>query len=103
MINMLSEADQTELVLLQRKRGVLQKRAADDGAEKIAREKAVQGRGIEYGEQSCRPGCADARILPFVADVVAARARSRDAALPSLAARSRADRAAMANPARAGL
>src|SRR6185312_15226131 len=57
----------------------------------------------EDGKQESRrgPQPADARILPLAADVVAARARSRDAAIPAIAAQSRADRTAMADPARA--
>src|SRR6185312_11317137 len=45
----------------------------------------------------------DARVLPLAADVASARARSRDAAIPSVAAPSRPHRAAVAHPARVGV
>src|ERR1700730_19098225 len=70
----------------------------DSGAEKIARDAR-----FESGKRNRCPAGADARILPFAADVVAAGARSGDAAFPSLAAQPRPDRTAMANPARARL
>src|ERR1700692_4757556 len=92
MINMLNGSDQTELafVAVQTHRATFGRlRTIDHDAEEIAR-------------QNQSPAGADARLLPFAADVAAARARSRDAAFPRLAARSRPDRTAMANFARAG-
>src|SRR5450755_2880683 len=71
----------------------------DNGAGKIA-----GGFGVGFDRPACRREArADAGILPFLADVAAPRARSGDAAFPSLAARSRSDRTTMANLARAGL
>src|ERR1700746_1143166 len=57
------------------------------------------------GRERCRAlsaSSADARILALAADGAAACARSRDAAVPPLAAPARSDRAAMADPAGAG-
>src|SRR5882757_6432296 len=71
-------------------------RTIDHGAEKL-----VQKCPCQTGRQDKNPARADARILPLTADVAVARARSRDAAFPCVAARSRADRTAMADPARA--
>src|SRR5258707_3381197 len=68
----------------------------DNGAEEIVRQFRFSS-----GKQGARPARADARILRFAADVVIARPRGRDAAVPPLAAPSRADRTAVADPARA--
>ena len=68
----------------------------EDGRQEIAGWIAFERRQRRRG-----PRRADARILPLAADVAAARARSCHAAVPPVVAQSRADRTAMANPARA--
>src|ERR1700681_2290865 len=73
-------------------------RTPNHGAEDIA-----QASWRQTGTQDKNPPRADARILPFAADVAVARARGRDAAFPGLAARPRPDGAAVANFARARL
>ena len=61
-----------------------------------------RGKNPDGSTRRAGPARADAGILPLAADVAVARARGGDAAVPSLAARSRPDRAAMADSARAG-
>src|SRR5476649_2313239 len=68
--------------------------SGEHGAKKIVWER-------RFNRQDQRPARADARVLTFAADVIVARPRSGDAAFPTLATRPWADRAAMANPARA--
>src|SRR4051794_16198694 len=100
MFNMLSYIAQTDLVLVATQNFILLPindtswRTTEDGSQEIA------GR-IAWGrQQSGRDAWRTyARILPLAADVALARARSRDAAVPSLLAQSRPDRAAMAHPA----
>src|ERR1700754_5101443 len=106
MINMLNGSDQIQLMLLQCKNSrvawVAIRRSLfadhDHDAEEFFQSKQRQAEQFQGGYASR----ADAGILPLVADVVAARARSRDAAVSSLAAQSWPDRAAMANSASAG-
>src|ERR1700730_10999438 len=68
----------------------------DYDAEQIAQETVQASRRVR-GKGNKSPARADARILPFAADVAAPRPRGRDAAFPSLAAELRPDRTAMAD------
>src|ERR1700738_1893651 len=72
----------------------------DYGAEQIAQQTVQASRRVR-GKGNKSPARADARILPFAADVAAPGARGGDAAFPRLAAQLRPDRTAMADFARA--
>src|SRR4051812_12263428 len=97
---MLSETDQTELPYAATQNLMpcsqrFRRWTTDDDREEIGRRAAFQDCGSVRG-----PPAADARLLALAADVVAPRARSRDAAVPPLAAQPWPDRTAMADFAR---
>src|ERR1700741_1719116 len=86
--NMLNDSDQIQFPY-----AALQLNS-EDGAKEIPNRVERSGRSLASR--------ADARVLALAADVALARARSGDAAVPSLTARAWPDRAAMAHPSRAG-
>src|SRR5258705_6987766 len=117
---MLSVTDQIQLVMLRRKhfQHLLTRLQADGAQENIqdiiqdiivqdifiqelfedlSIEDFVEGGGIAF-DGRVRAAGSDAGFFPLAADVAASRARGRDAAVPSLAAPARPDRAAMAHP-----
>ena len=99
---MLSYPVQTDLMLVAPQNFILlESTIPDGGPTEDGRQEIAERIAFGPGGNAGSPPRADARILPLAADVAVARPRSRDAAVPSVLAQPRPDRAAMAHPARA--
>ena len=79
LLNMLNVSDQTELVVIAVQKNRTPRHILEYGRTGYVAQTIAWNKGS-------RPARPDARLLPFAADVAVARPRSRDAAIPSLAA-----------------